>query len=198
MRYLTPLFKAQAELDGHITTKKGLEGVNLLDERILAFNVELAECAQETRAFKFWSENQKPNTRAINLADAGLAKIKKGIITDLEPYVTNPLLEEYVDGLHFLLSIGNEIGCQDIIIDADYTKETTTQTFNAIYSDVTALTASVEENALGGIYVKDHYEILFNRFIGLGEQHFEFTWDEIEKAYYAKHEVNYERQANGY
>jgi len=37
---LTKLFEAQAELDKRIVEEKGLQGQNLLDEKILALQVE--------------------------------------------------------------------------------------------------------------------------------------------------------------
>ncbi len=75
---LKELFDMQRTLDERIIKQHGLEGQYLLDQRILALNVELAELAQETRCFKFWSTNQQPSER---------------------------VLDELVDVLHFLLSI---------------------------------------------------------------------------------------------
>jgi len=74
------LFDIQAKLDEAITTEKGLIGANLLNHKIAALDVELAELLNETRCFKYWSE--------------------KG------PAEKSVILEEYADCLHFILSIG--------------------------------------------------------------------------------------------
>jgi dimeric dUTPase (all-alpha-NTP-PPase superfamily) len=58
--------------------------------------VELGECANEWRGFKFWSVNQIPHTSAV--------RVPTMMEEDKEYY--NPLLEEYVDGLHFVLELG--------------------------------------------------------------------------------------------
>jgi dimeric dUTPase (all-alpha-NTP-PPase superfamily) len=58
--------------------------------------VELGECANEWRGFKFWSVNQLPHTSAVRTPCM--------MEEDKEYY--NPLLEEYVDGLHFVLELG--------------------------------------------------------------------------------------------
>ena len=58
-----------------------LEDKDLEENKILALLVEISELANETRCFKHWS--------------------KKG------PSEESVLLEEYVDSLHFFLSIAN-------------------------------------------------------------------------------------------
>lgn len=57
---LTKLFEMQRELDARIVKEKGLEGKDLLPQKILALQVELGECANEWRGFKFWSNRQTP------------------------------------------------------------------------------------------------------------------------------------------
>ncbi len=79
----TTLFDRQRELDERIEEEHQLSG-NQFDERLLALLVELGELANETRSFKFWST--------------------KG------PSPQDVILEEYVDGIHFLLSIGLALG----------------------------------------------------------------------------------------
>src|SRR5690625_1744280 len=99
---LEKLFKIQAELDKRIIEKHGLQNEDLLDKKILALQVELGELAQNWRGFKFWSGRQEPVTNDLRVAD-----YKESGEAILETY--NPLLEEYVDCLHFILSIGLEI-----------------------------------------------------------------------------------------
>jgi len=79
---LEELLKKQRELDQYIIEKHGLEGTDLLGDKVTALIVEAAELANEIRGFKYWS-NKGP--------DYDKAK------------------EEYVDCLHFMLNIGNEL-----------------------------------------------------------------------------------------
>ncbi|XOQ16663.1 MAG: dUTPase [Shouchella clausii] len=186
---LKRLFQIQKELDDAIIEKKGLQGRDLLPERILALQVELGECANEWRGFKFWSEDREPRT-----------KIAKPFANDMrgDGYIyQNSLLEEYVDCLHFILSIGLELNMLivNIWIDSDYTEEDTTATFNKLFSCV----SEILETADYGEYVDlvEIYEITFNLFVGLGEK-LGFTWEEVERAYLAKNEINHKRQETGY
>src|SRR5690625_6269037 len=80
----TTLFSMQETLDKHIIDNHQLQQKDLMEEKYLALLVELGELANETRCFKFWST--KP------------ASARKKI------------LEEYVDGVHFILSLGIEKG----------------------------------------------------------------------------------------
>lgn len=210
---LNELFRIQRELDEAIVKKKGLEGKNLLQERILALQVELGECANEWRGFKFWSKDQEPRTSAEILCRtcAGTGYDRYDLPNGRFDYDTpcptcygtrkeirNLLLEEYVDCLHFILSIGLELNMPivNIWIDSDYTEEDTTATFNKLFSCI----SEIVETADYGEHVDlvEIYEITFNLFVGLGEKLLGFSWDEIEAAYLVKNEVNHARQETGY
>ena len=182
---LEKLFETQKVLDAAIIKKKGLEGRDMLPEKILALQVELGELANEWRGFKFWSEDREPRTHYV---EGGMT------------YGTfrNPLLEEYVDCLHFILSIGLGLNMQhvELAIDSDYTRSTAIKTFNQLYRVVAELETRAE---LGGRDdLVDLYEILLNLFVGVGEKFLGFTVDEIESAYFAMNEINHERQRSGY
>ena len=56
----------------------------IVKRKMLALLVEIGELANETRCFKYWS-NKPASEREV-------------------------ILEEYVDGLHFILSIGIDLG----------------------------------------------------------------------------------------
>jgi len=77
------LYSMQYALDTHIEEKHGLKE-DLFNRKMLALLVELGELANETRCFKFWSLK---------------AASEKAVI-----------LEEFVDGVHFILSLGLESG----------------------------------------------------------------------------------------
>lgn len=159
---LTELFKMQKELDHFIQTNNGVEG-NLFEKKGLALIVELAELANETRAFKFWS-SKGPSEREI-------------------------LLEEYVDSIHFLLSLGIEK-------DLDSLEEWPEP---AIGNDLTALflnTGKAIHEFMDRASVSNYLEIW--SCYGAIAQVLGFSYDEVLEAYLAKNQKNYDRQKNGY
>src|SRR5690625_1594587 len=97
----------QRNLDKYIESNHQLEGQDLIEEKMLALLVELGEMANETRCFKFWSTKGK--------SDQGI------------------ILEEYVDNIHFLLSIGLEKGYHFTQIDPSKSNETETKQFNYVF-----------------------------------------------------------------
>lgn len=182
---LQELFSKQAELDAHIEQEHPRQpGEDRLSKKVLALQVELGELANEWRGFKFWSKDQEPRTRERVLIQ---------VFEDDEPYYSyetkNPLLEEYVDGLHFFLSVGLELDITPIYVDESF-KNDITKLFVNINSGVSTL--------LYPESVKDmNYLNAFANFIRLG-QLLGFACEEVEQAYDAKHQINFERQANGY
>src|SRR5690625_143976 len=136
---LTKLFKTQAELDKKIVEEKGLQGQDLLDEKILSLQVELGELANEWRGFKFWSENQEPVTENLRVAD-----YKESGEAILETY--NPLLEEYVDCLNFVLSIGLDLKLGGPYVIGTYKGPHIVRQFNFVYQDVSKLDVAINED----------------------------------------------------
>lgn len=207
---LQKLFEAQAELDRHIVEKKGLQGVDLLPNLILALQVELGECAQESRCFKFWSNDQEPRTEIPIDCPYCYGKGYMNhdeVFEGGEPWpckrcdgsgvygYKNPLLEEFVDCLHFILSIGNQIEF-DQEIDDRYISDSITRQFNFIFEDVSKLMKSIRMRKPKAD-LKAWYEMIIEGIIGLGEM-LGFTWDQIEESYFEKNRINHERQNNGY
>ncbi|MDQ4683029.1 dUTP diphosphatase, partial [Stenotrophomonas maltophilia group sp. RNC7] len=98
---LGELFEMQRKLDEHIVREKGLDGQDLLPKKILALQVELGELSNEWRGFKFWSNNQNPNTEEFYeiREPCKCAENYDPICTDcmntreiIHPAVKNPLL----------------------------------------------------------------------------------------------------------
>lgn len=182
------MFEMQKALDERIIKEKGLEGQDLLPNLILALQVELAECENEWRGFKHWSNDREPRICVID---------KKG--QTAKEYYKNPLLEEYVDCLHFILSIGNRIGFNNDamiqqIIKRSKERELETnigigKAFSHLMSLVFGFYFSIEDE---GTYVRS-----FERFLNLGQQ-LGFTPEQIEAAYMEKNAVNHQRQQEGY
>jgi dimeric dUTPase (all-alpha-NTP-PPase superfamily) len=167
---LTKLFETQKILRDRI----GYNESDRFNKLILALLVELGECANEWRGFKFWSKDQEPRTK-VPVTGWG------------EPY-KNPLLEEYVDGLHFVLELGIEIGTDyEIELWTDY-DGTITEQFNLIFYIVGELRAWRK---------KSDYRELISLYVYLGKM-FGFTWEEVEQAYYEKNKINHQRQEEGY
>lgn len=190
---LSKLFKIQKQLDDRIVKEKGLEGQDLLDKKILALQVELGELANEWRGFKFWSEDQEPRTEVPDFETwkKNGHKTYKG-----KPamHFKNPLLEEYVDCLHFFLSIGIN---SNVRTDIDFDKAGT-RDIMTLFAKINRYTAEMwwEHNGkTGQLLVK--WLFGFQNFLRLGEM-LGFTWDEIEKAYLEKNKINHERQESGY
>lgn len=157
------LFEMQRELDKRIETKHQLQNESLIERKLLALLVEIGELANETRCFKFWSVKS--------------------------PSEKNIILEEYVDGLHFLLSIGIELKMTDVNIPNPMpSKEDLTTQFLMIYKEI---------SKFKDIVSKELYIQLFHRYLNLGHS-LHFTMDEVYHAYVSKNEVNHERQNQGY
>lgn len=215
---LTKLFETQNILDDRIKKEKGLEGKDLLDEKIRALLTELGELSNEERSFKFWSEDREPNVSGYVVCD--LCVDSPGIYEfyyndelvsvdcpkcegHQEVYVGNRLLEEYVDCLHFFISIAIELKIKPdkFTVTCDYTQPTVTSTFNRVFSTVSSLEVLLEPCVPASITQKDLQETLheaFSCFVGLAEKHLGFTWQQIEQAYYEKNEINHQRQESGY
>ncbi|RSD27669.1 dUTP diphosphatase [Mesobacillus subterraneus] len=158
------LFKMQKELDGHIESKHGLENEDLFDRKVLALLVEIGELANETRCFKFWS--LKPSS-------------EKDVI-----------VEEFVDGIHFILSLGIECGFENLdeIPSSAVSEGDTSSQFLKVYENVQKFRSSRAE---------DDYVHLFKSYMDLANL-LGLTEDDMEQAYIKKNEVNYDRQRKGY
>ncbi|NKE06310.1 dUTP diphosphatase [Mesobacillus selenatarsenatis] len=158
------LFEMQKALDGHIESQHNLKQEDLFDRKVLALLVEIGELANETRCFKFWSV--KPAS-------------EKDII-----------LEEFVDGVHFILSLGIECGFEELetIPQIQLNEQDATKQFLAIYEYVQKFRVSRSKQDY--VHLLQSY-LKLAQLLGLNE-------DQIEQAYIKKNEVNYERQRKGY
>lgn len=221
---LSKLFETQAALDEHIMQEHPeLVGQNNLDWKILALQVELGECANEWRGFKKWSKDQEPRQEVVCSLCDGSGEISAywsnydddGYLDVLCPMCEgyesnkNPLLEEYVDCLHFILSIGlEEIDWYDAKVEIRYIawKEigygsihdsSIIRQFNGLFLDIGTLYDAAIDRAFDYQTVEDSYGNMCRTFTGLGEM-LGFTWEQIEQAYYDKNKINHERQESGY
>lgn len=163
MLNLEKLYETQRELDQRIVEKHKLTEKNFLKDKVLALMVELGELANETRCFKFWS--------------------LKG------PSESSVILEEYVDGLHFILSIGLDHQLESVNLSLSEKKDATlTDAFLTVFSCIQAFNFEQTEQ---------NYKNLFEEFLNLGEQ-LGFSTEVIETAYHRKNQINHERQETNY
>lgn len=156
---LTKLFELQKALDDRIIEEKKLQGKNLFWNKVLALQVEMGELANEWRRFKHWSDDKEPRRERM--------------------------LEEYVDCLHFVLSLGLDIGVE--IPESGLKNERDT-----ITSQFVSMMAFTNEDG-----TPMDWEDLWGHFIGLGEM-LGFSWAEVEAAYIRKNDINHLRQDEGY
>ena len=208
---LQKLFETQRVLDEHIYEKHPeLRGQNNLDWKILALQVELGECANEWRGFKKWSNDQEPRTYVPNPDDLCKACKGQGYTNkhlDIKQWkfckecdgcgahFHNPLLEEYVDCLHFILSIGLEMEMQfeeALIWDFENTQDVIN-----LFHEVIAQTADLFWDCQNKHETDGTYKAVLNHFIKLSEE-LGFDWEQVELAYFAKNQINHERQESGY
>ena len=211
---LPNLFDRQEELDTYILKEKGLTHDETITDRLLAYTTELMECAQEWRGFKYWSTDQEPRRfvdrgpvacKACNGTGTTESMDDKCVACDGNGYeikgASYPLLEEYVDVLHFALSITNYA--------TDFTKLNGAQRlafvlkFKKIYRtfdltqrlDVTDMFL----NATMSIVDAEHWENYGNLFkvLLLGEQ-LGLRETDILKEYERKYKINVQRQKDGY
>lgn len=178
---ITKLFKMQEGFDERVLKDKGLSREETFQLRILAFIDEVAECMKEWRVFKFWSNDREPRTK---VPTGEITVLSDGF--EIEVY-KNPLLEEYVDGLHFAISLCIDMDVNITLPVAIYCSDVTEQFFE-IYA--LAVQLKNESTAMRA-------DILLSHYLGLGEM-LGFKLEEIERAYIEKNQVNHQRQDNGY
>ncbi len=159
---LQTLFSMQQSLDLYIQSEKKIKH-DVFYEKGLALLVELAELANETRCFKFWSE-KGPSEKEI-------------------------ILEEYVDSIHFLLSLGIEKKFNDLENwPIPHPKESLTRLFLHTQS---AIHQFIESPTM------ENYQEIWSWY-GAVASTLEFTPEQIVQAYLEKNEKNYVRQREGY
>ncbi|NNU83251.1 dUTPase [Geobacillus sp. BMUD] len=156
------LYRLQRALDERIETEHGLEHEDLFDRKMLAFLVELGELANETRCFKFWSV--KP------------------------PAPMERVLEEYVDGLHFLLSLGLECGFFYEKREIPSVERLPVEQFLAVFRHA---------DRFGETKAPEDYDALFTEYWRLGVT-LGFSSEAVAAAYRRKNEVNHQRQNERY
>ena len=159
---LKDLYIKQRELDSEIAKNHNVTYESTRNKRTLSLLVELGEFANATRTFKYWSS--------------------KG------PESKERVLDEFADGLHFLLSLGID---QNYIVDEiEVEDDELSLTDNLLKTyELTSIfyQSQTESNYLAAF--SSYLRALFK----LG-----YDWGEAKEAYYLKLKENHVRQETNY
>ncbi|PPA86028.1 dUTPase [Brevibacillus laterosporus] len=212
---LETLFEKQKQLDDYIIKKKGLDTLpkqELLNNSVLALQVEICELANEWRGFKHWSEDREP--RNESLVECKECK-GTGLVTgnpddgwceycSSNGFIeSNPMLEEYVDCLHFFLSIAWQIGLStdDLYAWEDQLEGETTILFTELLINVGQINGDqIFANKPKDVFQhrREHFKASLYIFYNLGEQRLGISYEDMVQAYLDKWQINMQRQESGY
>lgn len=159
---LTTLFTKQAELDATIASNHNVTYASTRSRRIMALLVEVGELANATRCFKFWS----------NKGSEELDRV----------------LDEYADGLHFLLSLGIDLNVSNKTFNYSKKDKNLTEAFLEVYDRINGFAKKQSENSYRKAF-RAYLEII--PLLGVKGK-------DVVKAYYKKLGVNYVRQETNY
>lgn len=160
---LSKIFEMQAVLDKTIQNNHNVTYPQIFEKLKFALLVETCELANEIRFFKYWSNKQ--------------------------PSPKNVILEEYVDGIHFITSLCLAKECPNYVeIDEHYppaNKEELTEIFLDLSSSIKGLNTIPE--------IMSWYRNYLILGVKLG-----FNISEILESYINKNKINFQRQENNY
>ena len=156
---LLPYYEIQRCLDDRIKKDHGVPD-DIVDLKIAAFKVELAELANETKFFKFWS-NKPMSSREV-------------------------ILEEFVDGIHFLLSIAIERKWDLYVKEVKAHSVDKEKFYVELFNDL----FEAEFRSSG------EWNRMFKYYLAIGHK-LGFTEEDISVAYVKKNEKNHQRQNTG-
>ncbi len=159
---LKEMYQKQLELDNEIANNHHISYEETKDKRLLALLVELGEFANATRTFKFWSFKPSESKERV--------------------------LDEFADGLHFLLSLGLAYKYEVDSIEVDNVEaDLTTVILNSYHY--------INEFYIDRSFVK--YVKMFESYLkilaSLG-----YSWSDAYDAYFLKLEENHHRQETNY
>lgn len=168
-KVISDLVKKQIKLDDYISKSKNIDQntEDIFKKKVVAYFVELGEFINEERSFKFWSN--KPSSEK------------------------EVMLEEYIDGLHFLLSLS--ISCE-FEFDNFTFKENNKDITDAYLDNINKLSSFISTDYRSSKQHKAFLE-LFNCFLNIGNC---LKWTEMDiiEIYNKKNDINFKRQDNNY
>ncbi|MFC0188215.1 dUTP diphosphatase [Fictibacillus aquaticus] len=182
--------KMLIEIQNTFRERINYQGEDRAEKSFLALNVEIGECANEWRGFKFWSKDQEPRTSVYHPPPFNIG----------DGQFKNPLLEEYVDGLHCVLDVGIELGYQHLLPNIKSMHPSITKQFNHLFylvGEMQEIYDDREDDEERYHELESYYDDLFSCYLGLGDM-LGFTTKQIEQAYLEKNLVNHQRQESNY
>lgn len=213
---LVEIFKKQDELNRKTAAKHEEYSKLSRDEltQLYAFSAlcELGEMSNEWGQFKIWKTNRKENRKTLCTKCNGKGEIYGDSCQYCEGGFTNPLREEYIDVVHFVVSvaIGFDLDPEEFMKKFKRKEVTASNTYKLIrvlykylvYADVLIdelqnlpnTEKLVKNNQIERL---DVAEKLIDKLLHLGYS-LGFDDEEIESAYFDKHKVNHIRQQNHY
>lgn len=162
------------EIQGGLKAHIDYKEKDKFEKMMLALLVEVGEAVNDWRGFKYWSQNQESKPT---------------------------LLEEYVDGFHFVLEAGLdllEVGLIKELPEEEKTFVGDTLNITKKFKAVMRAALRVDADYIDRHYLaKSNYTQLLRQYLGLGAM-LGFSEEQIIAAYLDKNKVNHERQNNGY
>lgn len=170
MLNISKIFEAQEKLDNEIVKVHGLKGKSLTGDITQALYVELGELAQEIGFFKYWKKNKK-NDKARQY-------------------------DEWADCMHFMASLGNKYGHTEFMV-SDSSIKALEISMQTLEFDVIRYHQLFEEIYTANMSSKVGYTYALNALLAIGTK-MSMTYEDMEKAYFEKNQVNYDRLNSGY
>ena len=159
---LKEMYDKQLELDLEIAKNHQISYEETKDKRLLALLVELGEFANATRTFKFWSFKPSESKERV--------------------------LDEFADGLHFLLSLGLAYSYRVDSIEVESQESDLTKAILDSYH-----------------HINEFYnDRSYSKYIKMFEGYLKilgtlgYTWDDAYNAYFLKLQENHHRQETNY
>ncbi|BDV03386.1 MAG: dUTP diphosphatase [Candidatus Hepatoplasma scabrum] len=153
----------QKILDQYILKRNNLkDNEQIFNKKIIALFVELAEFANELRFFKYWSKKKASDKKII--------------------------LDEFVDIMHFLISIANDLQYDQWKFEFNQREENIEILFLKIIDLILNLQKKKEKNILKDIFINLLKISLY----------YDFKITEILESYQIKNKINFIRQDTNY
>ncbi len=156
------LFIKQKELDLAIQANHHVTYEETTERRFLALFVEIGELANATRCFKYWS-NKPSEAREI-------------------------VMDEYADGLHFLLSLG----IANNIEETSFLYESSDEDLSILFTKMYRLISNFKEKIN-----EDNYRLCFENYLKIAYK-LKMNEEDIFNSYLLKLGENYHRQETNY
>ncbi len=160
---LVNLAKKQLMMDEFIHKNKNTKFSDTFSKRIIALFTEIAEFINEERSFKYWSNKPSSSKKII--------------------------LEEYIDCLHFILSLGNDINFK-----------WSAYNFNVLKSDninELILTTYINLSSFSQESSISNFTKFLDSFLSMAIVQ-KFNCNDLLISYQIKNKINYKRQNENY